>query len=111
MDRPATHRFRSNALRWLPQLATQALVRDPFPDVAIAAVDPADLGPAAITVLQGGHDGEYDDSLIDPTLPTLLVRPAGTLSQLGRGSCGPIPLTAALDHLNRPPLRAIRVAS
>jgi uncharacterized protein YbjT (DUF2867 family) len=134
--------FQSNALRWLPQLATQDVVHDPFPDVAIAQVDPADLGAAAITVLRGDHDGEvlrltgpealrpaeqvaivaaatgrplrfepqdaedaraemlammpepfvdaifrffadgeYDDSRIDPTLPTLLGRPAGTLRE------------------------------
>jgi uncharacterized protein YbjT (DUF2867 family) len=50
--------FQSNALRWLPQLATGDVVRDPFPDVPVALVDPADLGAAAVTALQGGHDGE-----------------------------------------------------
>jgi uncharacterized protein YbjT (DUF2867 family) len=50
--------FQSNALRWLPQLAAGDVVRDPFPDVSIALVDPADLGLAAVMVLQGGHDGE-----------------------------------------------------
>jgi uncharacterized protein YbjT (DUF2867 family) len=50
--------FQSNALRWLPQLATGDVVRDPFPDVPIALVDPADLGAAAVIALQGGHDGE-----------------------------------------------------
>jgi uncharacterized protein YbjT (DUF2867 family) len=50
--------FQSNALRWLPQLASGDVVRDPFPDVPVALVDPADLGAAAVIVLQGGHDGE-----------------------------------------------------
>jgi len=50
--------FQSNALRWLPQLASGDVVRDPFPDVPIALVDPADLGAAAVAVLGGGHDGE-----------------------------------------------------
>jgi uncharacterized protein YbjT (DUF2867 family) len=50
--------FQSNALRWLPQLASGDVVRDPFPDVPIALVDPADLGAAAVVVLRGGHDGE-----------------------------------------------------
>jgi uncharacterized protein YbjT (DUF2867 family) len=50
--------FQSNALRWLPQLASGDVVRAPFPDVPIALVDPADLGAAAVVVLQGGHDGE-----------------------------------------------------
>jgi len=31
--------FQSNALRWLPQLASGNVVRDPFPDVPIALVD------------------------------------------------------------------------
>ena len=133
--------FQSNALRWLPQLASGDVVRDPFPDVPIALVDPADLAAAAVTVLAGGHDGEtlrltgpealrpaeqvaivaratgrpmrfepqppdqaraemaetmpqafvdaifrffadgdYDDGRVDPTLPRLLARPAGTLA-------------------------------
>jgi uncharacterized protein YbjT (DUF2867 family) len=133
--------FQSNALRWLPQLASGDVVRDPFPDVPIALVDPADLGAAVVTVLRGGHDGEtlrltgpealrpadqvaivaratgrpmhfqpqpqdqartemrdvmpepfveaifrffadgdYDDSRIDPTLPHVLGRAAGTLT-------------------------------
>jgi uncharacterized protein YbjT (DUF2867 family) len=133
--------FQSNALRWLPQLAAGDIVRDPFPDVPIALVDPADLGDAAVAVLGGGHDGEtlrltgpealrpaeqvvivsratgrsmrfepqpqdqarremreimpepfvdaifrffvdgdYDDGQVDPTLPRLLARPAGTLA-------------------------------
>jgi uncharacterized protein YbjT (DUF2867 family) len=133
--------FQSNALRWLPQLASGDVVRDPFPDVPIALVDPADLGAAAVTVLRGAHDGEtlrltgpqalrpaeqvatvaratgrpmrfepqpqeqartdmreimpepfveaifrffadgdYDDSRVDPTLPRVIGRPAGTLA-------------------------------
>jgi uncharacterized protein YbjT (DUF2867 family) len=133
--------FQSNVLRWLPQLASGDIVRDPFPDVPITLVDPADLGAAAVTVLQGGHDGEtvrltgpealrpaeqvaivarargrpmrfepqsqtqarkemqaimpepfvdaifrffidgdYNDGRVDPTLPRLLGRPAGTLA-------------------------------
>ena len=133
--------FQSNALRWLPQLASGDVVRDPFPDVPVALVDPADLGATAVVVLRGGHDGEtlrltgpealrpadqvaivaratgrpirfepqrqdqartemraimpepfveaifrffadgdYDDSRINPTLPRVLGRPAGTLA-------------------------------
>jgi uncharacterized protein YbjT (DUF2867 family) len=133
--------FQSNALRWLPQLADGDVVRDPFPDVPIALVDPADLAAAAVVVLGGGRDGEtlrltgpealrpaqqvaivaqatgralrfepqphdqaraemgeimpdafvdaifrffadgdYDDGRVDPTLPRVLGRPAGTLA-------------------------------
>ena len=32
--------YQSNALRWLPQLRTGDVVRAPWPDVAIAAIDP-----------------------------------------------------------------------
>jgi uncharacterized protein YbjT (DUF2867 family) len=133
--------FQSNALRWLAQLASGDVVRDPFPDVPIALVDPADLGAAAVAALEGGHDaetlrltgpqalrpdeqvaivarvtgrpmrfepqprdeartemreimpepfveaifrffadGDYDDSRVDPTLPRVIGRPAGTLA-------------------------------
>ena len=50
--------FMANALRWLPQLRAGDLVRAPFADVPIAAIDPADIGAVAATTLTGdGHDG------------------------------------------------------
>ena len=50
--------FQSNALRWLPQLRRGDVVRAPWPDVAIAAIDPADIGAVAAAVLTGpGHAG------------------------------------------------------
>jgi uncharacterized protein YbjT (DUF2867 family) len=49
--------FHSNALRWLPQLQQGNVVRAPWPDVAIASIDPADIAAAAATVLtEPGHD-------------------------------------------------------
>jgi uncharacterized protein YbjT (DUF2867 family) len=50
--------FQSNALRWLPQLRRGDVVRAPWPDVAIAAIDPADIAAVAATVLtESGHEG------------------------------------------------------
>jgi uncharacterized protein YbjT (DUF2867 family) len=48
--------FQSNALRWLPQLQRGDVVSAPWPDVPIAAIDPADIAAVAATVLTGpGH--------------------------------------------------------
>jgi uncharacterized protein YbjT (DUF2867 family) len=50
--------YTSNALRWLPQLRQGDVVRAPWPDVAIAAIDPADIGAVAAAVLtEPGHEG------------------------------------------------------
>ena len=50
--------FQSNALRWLPQLLRGDVVRAPWPDVPIAAIDPADIAEVAAAVLtQPGHQG------------------------------------------------------
>ena len=49
--------FHSNALRWLPQLRHGDLVRAPWPDVPVAAIDPADIAAVAATVLtEPGHE-------------------------------------------------------
>jgi uncharacterized protein YbjT (DUF2867 family) len=51
--------FHSNALRWLPQLREGDVVRAPWPDVAIASIDPADIAAVATTALvDRGHDGQ-----------------------------------------------------
>jgi uncharacterized protein YbjT (DUF2867 family) len=48
--------FHSNALRWLPQLRHGDVVRAPWPNVAIASIDPADIASVAATVLsEPGH--------------------------------------------------------
>jgi uncharacterized protein YbjT (DUF2867 family) len=50
--------FMSNALRWLPQLTAGDVVREPFADVPIAVIDPADIGAVAALALTGeGHHG------------------------------------------------------
>jgi len=51
--------FHSNALRWLPQLQAGDVVQAPWPDVAIASIDPADIAAVATTAMvDRGHDGE-----------------------------------------------------
>lgn len=50
--------FTANALRWKDQLAAGDVVRLPFPDIAIALNDPADIGAiAAVALLEDGHAG------------------------------------------------------
>jgi uncharacterized protein YbjT (DUF2867 family) len=43
--------YQSNALRWLPQLRQGDVVRAPWPDISIAAIDPADIAAVAATIL------------------------------------------------------------
>jgi uncharacterized protein YbjT (DUF2867 family) len=50
--------FMSNALRWRDQLKAGDVVREPFAEVAVAVVDPADVGAVATTaLLADGHEG------------------------------------------------------
>jgi uncharacterized protein YbjT (DUF2867 family) len=50
--------FMSNALRWRPQLHAGDVVRLPFADVAVASIDPDDLGAVAAAALtEPGHQG------------------------------------------------------
>jgi uncharacterized protein YbjT (DUF2867 family) len=77
--------YQSNALRWLAQLREGDIVRAPWPDVAIAAIDPADIAAvAAVALTEPGHQG-VAHSLSGPdaltprdqieTLATVLGRP------------------------------------
>ena len=50
--------FMSNALRWLPQLRAGDVVREAFPRVRVAAIDPDDIAAvAAQALLSAGHEG------------------------------------------------------
>jgi uncharacterized protein YbjT (DUF2867 family) len=52
------HSFMSNALRWVEQLRAGDVVREEFGDVAVAAIDPADIAAVAAAALTGeGHAG------------------------------------------------------
>jgi uncharacterized protein YbjT (DUF2867 family) len=49
--------FHSNAMRWLPQLRSGDVVQAPWPDVAVASIDPADIALVAATALtEPGHE-------------------------------------------------------
>ena len=50
--------YHANALRWRAQLQHGDIVRAPWPDIAVAAIDPADIAAVAAVVLTGpGHQG------------------------------------------------------
>ncbi len=52
--------FASNALRWLPQLADGDVVREPFGDVALSVIDPADIAAVVLHGLSADeHAGTY----------------------------------------------------
>ena len=72
--------FMSNALRWLPQLRAGDVVRGPFGDAAIAAIDPADLAAVAAVALT---DRSYASRHLELSGPDAL-RPAEQLAILGR---------------------------
>jgi uncharacterized protein YbjT (DUF2867 family) len=51
--------FMSNALQWVPQLRTGDVVREPFAEVPVAAIDPHDIAAvAAVAMTEVGHDGQ-----------------------------------------------------
>jgi uncharacterized protein YbjT (DUF2867 family) len=61
----------SNALRWLPQIQAGNVIRAPFGDVPIAAIDPADIASVAAAALTSdGHTSRsYELSGPQPMLP------------------------------------------
>jgi uncharacterized protein YbjT (DUF2867 family) len=63
--------FMSNALRWLPQLEAGDIVRDAFPDVPVATIDPFDVAAVSAAALTSGeHQGKaYRLSGPDSLLP------------------------------------------
>ena len=63
--------YQSNALRWRAQLQRGDIVRAPWPDIAVAAIDPADIAAVAAVVLTGpGHQGAaYSLSGPEPLTP------------------------------------------
>jgi len=68
--------FMSNTLRWLPQLQAGDVVRDAFPNVAVAMIDPADIAAVAAAALTtSGHEGQvYRLSGPQPLRPADRVR-------------------------------------
>jgi DHA1 family inner membrane transport protein len=66
----------SNALQWVPQLRDGDVVREPFADVPIAAIDPFDIAAvAALALTVPGHEGaSYRLTGPAPILPADRVR-------------------------------------
>jgi uncharacterized protein YbjT (DUF2867 family) len=51
--------FMSNASQWIPQLRAGDVVRAPWGDVRIAAIDPSDIAAvAAVALTNSGHEGQ-----------------------------------------------------
>ena len=64
--------FMTNALQWVDQLAAGDIVRAPFPNVANAVVDPADIGAVAAEALAGGG---YEGRVLRLSGPEALTPP------------------------------------
>jgi uncharacterized protein YbjT (DUF2867 family) len=76
--------YQSNALRWLPQLLRGDVVRAPWPQASIAAIDPADVAAVAAMVLSDqGHEG-VAHALSGPEALTPADQIATLASVLGR---------------------------
>ncbi len=67
--RPAS--FMTNALRWIPELRAGDEVREPFPHVRVASIDPYDIAAVATrALLSAKHEGQiYYLSGPEPLLP------------------------------------------
>ena len=71
--------FASNALRWLPQLRAGDVVRVPFADVPIAAIDPEDLAAVAAAALTTRRHAAQELELSGPEA----LLPATQLALIG----------------------------
>jgi uncharacterized protein YbjT (DUF2867 family) len=92
----------SNALRWRDQLSAGDVVREPFADVAVAMVDPADIGAVAATaLLADGHEGRTY-VLSGPQA----LRPADRVGILGAALGRELRLEALSDDEARTQMRA-----
>jgi uncharacterized protein YbjT (DUF2867 family) len=75
--------FHANALRWLPELRQGDVVRAPWPDVAIASIDPADIAAVAATVLtEPGH--EHTAPMLSGPEPLTPAEQVATLAEVLR---------------------------
>jgi uncharacterized protein YbjT (DUF2867 family) len=94
--------FMSNALRWRDQLEAGDVVREPFADVAVAVVDPADIGAVAATaLLADGHEGR-----IHVVSGPQALRPADRVGILGAALGRELRLEALSDDEARTQMSA-----
>jgi uncharacterized protein YbjT (DUF2867 family) len=76
--------FMSNALRWLPQLQAGDVVRDAFPDVPVASIDPYDVAAVSAAALTSGDHDERAYRLSGPESLLPAERLAILAEALGR---------------------------
>jgi uncharacterized protein YbjT (DUF2867 family) len=76
--------FMSNALRWLPQLAGGDVVREAFPNVPIATIDPADIAAVSLTAFNSDRHRGRSYRLSGPESLLPAERLAILASVLGR---------------------------
>ena len=96
------HSFMSNALRWVEQLRADDVVREEFGDVAVAAIDPADIAAVAAAALTGdGHDG-HAYRLTGPEA----LRPADRVRILGAALGRPLRFEPIPDDVAREKMSA-----
>jgi uncharacterized protein YbjT (DUF2867 family) len=76
--------FMSNALRWLPQLRAGDEVREPFGDVPLSVVDPADIAAVALLALTTPDHSGQAYRLSGPEALTAAERLAILGTALGR---------------------------
>ncbi|MGW4770116.1 NmrA family NAD(P)-binding protein [Nocardia sp. NPDC004278] len=94
--------FMSNALRWLPQLAQGDVIRAQFPDVPVAAIDPADIAAVAAVALTGG---ELAGRILELTGARALV-PADQVAVLAQVLDRPLVCTGLTNEQTRAELEA-----
>jgi uncharacterized protein YbjT (DUF2867 family) len=87
--------FQSNALRWRDQLRDGDVVSAPWPDVPIAAIDPADIAAVAAVALTDGAAPELELSGPEALLP------AGQVAILGETLGRPLRYQPLADDLAR----------
>jgi uncharacterized protein YbjT (DUF2867 family) len=94
--------FMSNALGWRDQLRAGDVVREPFADVVVAVIDPADIGAVAATaLLADGHEGRIH-VLTGPQA----LRPADRVGILGAALGRDLRLEALSDEEARAQMSA-----
>lgn len=77
--------FMTNTLQWVDQLHQGDRVREPFPEVAVAMIDPADIAAAVPAVLSAEHHGRTY-RLTGPEA----IRPADRVRLLGEALGRPL---------------------
>jgi uncharacterized protein YbjT (DUF2867 family) len=73
--------FMSNALQWRPQIRTGGVIRGPFGDVPIAAIDPADIASVALAALTSDGHASRSYALSGPRA-MLPAEQVGVLAQV-----------------------------